>query len=36
VSADFAMWSTGVSITAADVELLARYINSVNAGEALV
>ena len=35
VAADFAMWSTGTTIAAADVELLAKYINAVNAGEAL-
>jgi hypothetical protein len=35
VAADFAVWSTGVGIGEADVELLAKYINAVNAGEAL-
>jgi hypothetical protein len=35
VAADFAMWSTGTTIAAADVELLAKYINAINDGTAL-
>jgi hypothetical protein len=35
VAADFAVWSVGTTIAEAGVELLADYINSVNAGEAL-
>ena len=35
VAADYAIWSVGTSIGDADVELLARYINSINDGTAL-
>jgi len=35
IAADFAMWSTGTTIAAADVELLAKYINAINDGTAL-
>jgi hypothetical protein len=35
VAADFAMWSTGIAIAEADVELLAKYIGAVNDGTAL-
>jgi hypothetical protein len=35
VAADFAVWSVGTSIGEADVELLAKYINAINAGQAL-
>ena len=35
IAADFVAWSTGVPITADDMELLGRYIDAINAGEVL-